>query len=75
MMIVKKERATMILKWFFTENGLKNKDRYIDLLNNCITYKNGEWNYDKKKIPSAYELALSQMLQVVKFKNEYMESK
>ena len=75
MMIVKKERATMILKWFFTENGLKNKDRYFNLLNNCITYKNGEWNYDKKQIPSAYELALSQMLQVVKFKKEYMESK
>jgi len=75
MMIVKKDRATMILKWFFTENGQKNKDKYINMLNNSIEYKNGEWKYNKRQIPSEDQKALSQILQVVKLRKEDIESK
>lgn len=75
MMIVKKDRATMILKWFFTENGLKRKDKYINSLSNSIEYKNGEWKYDKREIPSAYDKALSQILQVVEIRTSDLENK
>jgi hypothetical protein len=75
MMIVKNDRATMILKWFFTENGQKNKDKYISMLNNSIEYKNGKWNYDKRQIPSEDQKALSQILQVVTIRKADLENK
>lgn len=49
MLIVKKTNATMILKWFFTEAGRKNKDKYINRLSKNIWYKDGGWKYDNEK--------------------------
>lgn len=49
MLIIKKAHATMILKWFFTEEGKKNKDKYIKSLSKNIWYKDGEWKYDYER--------------------------
>jgi len=70
MMIVKKGRATMILKWFFTENGLKNKDKYICMLNNSIEYKNDNWKYNLRQLPDKDSLVLTLILNVIELRKE-----
>ncbi|MDD2284980.1 MAG: hypothetical protein PHQ11_06240 [Paludibacter sp.] len=49
MFIIKKEHASMILKWFFTEAGNKDKDKYIKGLSKSIWYIDGAWTYDSEK--------------------------
>ena len=39
MILSKKNRVTMLFKWYFTEKGKLNDDQYIRLINNTINYK------------------------------------
>ncbi|MDD2284982.1 MAG: hypothetical protein PHQ11_06250 [Paludibacter sp.] len=49
MFISKKEHACMVLKWFFTEIGEKNKEKYIKSLSKDIWYNAGVWTYNEEK--------------------------
>jgi hypothetical protein len=46
MAIARKGRPTMYFKWFFTEEGKKNEEKYIKKLNKKVWYNKGEWTYD-----------------------------
>ncbi len=49
MLITKKDHATMVLKWFFTDTGKKNQDKYIKSLSKNIWYNEGSWSLDSKE--------------------------
>jgi len=38
----------MALKWFFTDTGKKDQDKYIKSLSKNIWYNEGSWSLDEK---------------------------
>jgi len=48
LLITKKDHATMALKWFFTDTGKKDQDKYIKSLSKNIWYNEGSWSLDEK---------------------------
>ena len=48
MLITKKDHAPMALKWFFTDTGKKDQDKYIKSLSKNIWYNEGSWSLDEK---------------------------
>ena len=49
MYITKYDRAYIAIIWFFTKNGYKNRQKYIDAFCKTIWYKD-EWTPDEEKI-------------------------
>lgn len=60
--VVKKGRPCILLKCFFTEEGKRKENKYLQKLFRSIKYKNEDWKYDEEKcLRESYKLYLKGM--------------
>ncbi|MDR2424887.1 MAG: hypothetical protein LBD59_09225 [Prevotellaceae bacterium] len=50
MFISRRDRPFLMFVWFFTEQGEKSKQKYMDKLHKKVWYKDGEWDFNARNL-------------------------